>query len=93
MSARRPLGMSMRLGESTPRSMSKPLARPVPREADPLMDRMIRITAGEHAARQGIVRRAFRGRVATPDHVLVEIEGGHPHRFVSIPTGAVEVLG
>ncbi|TCR63192.1 hypothetical protein [Bosea sp. BK604] len=91
MSARRPLGNNAQPGKSTSRSMGRALA--IPREADPLMNRMIRVTAGEHAARQGIVRRAFRGRVATPDRLLVEIEGGHPHRFVSIPAGAVEVLG
>jgi hypothetical protein len=68
--------------------MSKPLAKP----SDDITGRPVRIISGKHAGKQGIARKAYRGRLATPDMVHVEQEGGHPGWYVAVLASDVEVL-
>lgn len=69
--------------------MSKPLAKPA---SDPLIGKPVRILRGLHAGKQGIARRCYRDRVATPDYVHVEQEGGMPGWYVAALISDVEVV-
>lgn len=66
--------------------MSKPLAKPA---SDPLIGKPVRILRGRHAGKQGIARRCYRDRVATPDRVMIELDDGS---FVSALLSDVEVV-
>lgn len=68
----------------------KPLAKPLP--CDDITGRPVRILRGKHAGKQGIARRCYRGRVATPDIVHIEQEGGMPGWYVAALIKDVEVV-
>lgn len=75
--------------------MAKPKAKPEQEQTarpDPLTGRPVRILRGKDAGKQGIARRSYRGRIATPDIVHVEQEGGHPGWYVACRIEDVEVV-
>lgn len=64
----------------------KPLAKPA---CDPLIGMPVRIVRGKDAGKQGIARRCYRDRLATPDRVMIELDNGS---FVSVLISDVEVV-
>lgn len=71
--------------------MSRPAAKPV-ESRDPIIGRRVRLLRGVCAGKEGKAVNAYRHRVATPDRVMVEIDGHMPGWLVSIPPEDVEVL-
>ena len=71
--------------------MSRPIAKPI-ETRDPVIGRRVRVLRGICAGKEGKAVNAYRGRVATPDRVMVEIDGHMPGWLVSIPPEDVEVL-
>lgn len=65
---------------------------PKPAARDPIVGRRVRVLRGPCAGKQGKAVSAFRHRVATPDRVMIEIDGQIPGWLVSIPPEDVEVL-
>lgn len=59
---------------------------------DPLIGRPVRVISGRHAGKQGIARRCYRDRIATPDYVHVEQEGGMPGWYVAVLISDVEIV-
>ena len=59
---------------------------------DPIIGRRVRVLRGPCSGKQGKAVNAFRQRVATPDRVMVEIDGAMPGWLISIPPEDVEVL-
>ncbi|WP_377838727.1 hypothetical protein [Bosea sp. UC22_33] len=76
--------------------MSRPAAKRIPGEPapirDPIIGRRVRVLRGSCAGKEGRAVNAFRHGVATPDRVMVEIDGNMPGWLVSIPPDDVEVL-
>lgn len=78
--------------------MAKPKAKPAPVDQqqparpDPMVGRQVPILRGKDAGKMGVARRCYRGRVATPDTVHVEQEGGLPGWYVAVPIYDVEVV-
>lgn len=76
--------------------MSRPAAKRMPGETapirDPIIGRRVRVLRGPNAGKQGKAVNAFRQRIATPDRVMVQIDGHMPGWLVSIPLEDVEVL-
>lgn len=71
--------------------MTSPAPKPHPLDA--LLNKRVRVVSGKHAGKHGIVRRSFRDRVASPDRLMIELDGGHPGWGVSsVEAGDVEVV-
>lgn len=71
--------------------MSRPVAKPI-ESRDPIIGRRVRVLRGSCAGKTGRAVNSFRQRIATPDRVMVEIDGTLPGWLVSIPPEDVEVL-
>ncbi len=69
----------------------KPQMEPPPAR-DPIIGRRVRVLRGPCAGKEGKAVNAFRGRVATPDRVMIEIDGSLPGWLVSALPEDVEVL-
>lgn len=65
---------------------------PKPAARDPIIGRRVRVLRGPMFWKTGRAVSSFRHRVATPDRVMVEIDGHMPGWLVSIPPEDVEVL-
>lgn len=76
--------------------MSRPVAKQKPGEPapirDPIIGRRVRVLRGVCAGKEGKAINAFRGRVSTPDRVMVKIDGSTPGWLVSALPEDVEVL-
>lgn len=71
--------------------MSRPAAKPAePRDA--IIGCRVRVIRGPNAGKQGKAVNAFRQRIATPDRVMVQIDGNMLGWIISIPPEDVEVL-
>ena len=71
--------------------MSRAVVKPVP--VDPIIGRRVRVLRGEHAGKTGRATKSFRGRVATPDRIMVELDGFMPGWGInSLPAEDIEVL-
>jgi hypothetical protein len=69
------------------------MTAPKPHPLDALIGKPVRIVRGKHAGKQGIVRRSFRDRVASPDRLMIELDGCLPGWGVSsVEVGDVEVV-
>lgn len=68
----------------------KPEPKPLPR--DPIVGRRVRVLRGPCAGKTGKAVNAYRQRVATPDRVMVEIDGHLPGWLTSVAPEDVEVL-
>lgn len=71
--------------------MSRPAAKPV-ESRDPVIGRRVRVLRGPCAGKQGKAVNAFRHRVATPDRIMIEIDGAMPGWLVSALPEDVEVV-
>ena len=75
--------------------MARPRAKPPEQQdarPDPLIGKPVRIVRGRHTGKEGIARRCYRDRVATPDYVHVEQEGGMPGWYVAALISDVEIV-
>lgn len=71
--------------------MSRPAAKPV-ETRDPIIGCRVRMLRGPMAGKTGTAVNAFRQRVATPDRVMIQIDGVLPGWLVSALPEDVEVL-
>ena len=68
---------------------SAPIAKP---DRDPIIGSRVRIIRGVCAGKEGKALNAFRGRIATPDRIMIEIDGSMPGWLVSALPEDVEVV-
>lgn len=68
----------------------KPEPKPAPR--DPIIGRRVRVLRGPMAGREGRAVNSFRQRIATPDRVMVQIDGHMPGWLVSALPEDIELL-
>lgn len=59
---------------------------------DPIIGRRVRVLRGVCAGKEGKAVNAYRGRVATPDRVMVKIDGSGPGWLVSALPEDIEVV-
>ncbi len=71
--------------------MSRPAAKPF-ESRDPIIGRRVHILRGVCAGKEGEAVNAYRGRVATPDRIMIQIDGHMPGWLVSALPEDVEVL-
>lgn len=71
--------------------MSRPAAKPV-ETRDPIIGRRVRILRGVCAGKEGKAVNAYRGRVATPDRIMIEIDGAMSGWLVSALPEDIEVV-
>lgn len=71
--------------------MTRPASKQLP--VDPVIGRRVRVLRGEHAGKTGRATKSFRGRVATPDRIMVELDGFMPGWGIkSLPAEDIEVV-
>lgn len=71
--------------------MSRPAAKPV-EILDSIIGRRVRVLRGPMAGKTGKAVNSFRQRVATPDRVMIQIDGSLPGWLVSALPEDIEVL-
>lgn len=72
--------------------MSRPATKPI-EARDPLIGRRVRVLHGPMAGREGRALNCFRQRIATPDRVMIELDGFLPGWSVaSLRPEDIEVL-
>lgn len=65
---------------------------PKPMQRDQIIGRRVRVLRGPCAGKTGKAVNAFRQRVATPDRVMIQIDGSLPGWLVSALPEDIEVL-
>jgi hypothetical protein len=68
----------------------KPEPKPPP--CDPIIGRRVRVLRGPCAGKTGKAVNSFRQRVATPDRVMIHMDGSLPGWLVSALPEDIEVL-
>lgn len=72
--------------------MSRPASKP-PDTRDPIIDRRVRVLRGPCAGKEGRAVQAYRQRIATPDRIMIELDGFLPGWGIkSLPPEDLEVL-
>ncbi|KRE07437.1 hypothetical protein ASE63_22320 [Bosea sp. Root381] len=72
--------------------MSRPAAKPADTR-DPIIGRRIRVLRGPCAGKEGRAVNAYRQRVATPDRIMIELDGFLPGWGIkSLLTDDIEIL-